>query len=78
NVKAIIEDCGYSSVHDELAYQLYDMFSLPEFPLMQVTSLVTKVRDGYFFGEGSAVDQLKKNQRPRLFIHGDADTFFPF
>ncbi|WP_431189473.1 hypothetical protein, partial [Escherichia coli] len=27
NVKAIIEDCGYSSVHDELAYQLDDMSS---------------------------------------------------
>ena len=78
NVKAIIEDCGYSSVHDELAYQLDDMFSLPAFPLMQVTSLVTKVRAGYFFGEASAVDQLKKNQRPMLFIHGDADTFVPF
>ena len=45
---------------------------------MQVTSLVTKVRAGYFFGEASAVDQLKKNQRPMLFIHGDADTFVPF
>ena len=78
NVKAIIEDCGYSSVHDELAYQLDDMFSLPAFPLMQVTSLVTKVRADYFFGEASAVDQLKKNQRPMLFIHGDADTFVPF
>ena len=78
NVKAIIEDCGYSSVHDELAYQLDDMFSLPAFPLMQVTSLVTKVRAGYFFGEANAVEQLKKNQRPMLFIHGDEDTFVPF
>ena len=59
-MKAIIEDCGYSSVHDELAYQLDDMFSLPAFPLMQVTSLVTKVRAGYFFGEANAVEQLKK------------------
>ena len=24
------------------------------------------------------MDQLKKNQRPMLFIHGDADTFVPF
>lgn len=69
---------GYSSVHDELAYQLDDMFSLPAFPLMQVTSLVTKVRAGYFFGEANAVEQLKKNQRPMLFIHGDEDTFVPF
>lgn len=78
NVKAIIEDCGYSSVNEELAYQLKDMFNLPSFPLMQVTSLMTKIRAGYFFGEASAVNQLEKNKRPMLFIHGDADTFVPY
>ncbi|MBF8807971.1 MAG: alpha/beta hydrolase [Enterococcus lacertideformus] len=78
NVKAIIEDCGYSSVNEELAYQLKDMFRLPSFPLMQVTSFITKVRAGYFFGEASAVKQLEKNNRPMLFIHGDADTFVPY
>ncbi|RCA10494.1 alpha/beta hydrolase [Enterococcus durans] len=78
NVKAIIEDCGYSSVSDELSYQLDDMFHLPAFPLIPVTSLMTKVRAGYFFGEASAVDQLEKNKRPMLFIHGDADTFVPY
>ncbi len=51
NVKAIIEDCGYSSVDEELAYQLKDMFNLPSFPLIQVTSLITKIRAGYFFGK---------------------------
>ena len=78
NVKAIIEDCGYSSVDEELAYQLKDMFNLPSFPLIQVTSLITKIRAGYFFGEASAVDQLTKNTKPMLFIHGDADTFVPY
>ncbi|WP_165006746.1 MULTISPECIES: alpha/beta hydrolase [unclassified Enterococcus] len=78
NVKAIIEDCGYSSVNDELTYQLDDMFNLPPFPLMQVTSFITKIRAGYFFGEASSVEQLKKNTRPMLFIHGDADKFVPF
>ena len=78
NVKAIIEDCGYSSVNEELAYQLKDMFRLPSFPLIQVTSLITKIRAGYFFGEASAVKQLEKNKRPMLFIHGDTDTFVPY
>lgn len=78
NVKAIIEDCGYSSVDEELAYQLKDMFNLPSFPLIQVTSLITKIRAGYFLGEASAVDQLTKNTKPMLFIHGDADTFVPY
>ncbi|MBO0431411.1 alpha/beta hydrolase [Enterococcus sp. DIV0660C] len=78
NVKAIIEDCGYSSVNEELSYQLADMFNLPAFPLMPATSLMTKVRAGYSFNEASAVKQLKKNETPMLFIHGDEDTFVPF
>lgn len=78
NVKAIIEDCGYSSVNEELAYQLNELFSLPPFPLIQVTSLMTKIRAGYFFGEADAIKQLEKNQLPMLFIHGDADTFVPY
>lgn len=78
NVKAIVEDCGYSTVNEELAYQLKEMFNLPSFPLVPITSLITKIRAGYFFGEASSVAQLKKNKVPMLFIHGDADKFVPF
>ncbi|MBO1299272.1 MULTISPECIES: alpha/beta hydrolase [unclassified Enterococcus] len=78
NVKAIIEDCGYSSVNEELSYQLNELFGLPPFPLIQVTSLMTKIRAGYFFGEADSIKQLEKNKLPMLFIHGDADTFVPY
>ena len=54
------------------------MFNLPSFPLIPVTSLVTKVRAGYFFGEADAIKQLNKNHRPMLFIHGDKDDFVPY
>lgn len=78
NVKAFVEDCGYSSAKDELSYQLKDMFNLPAFPLIPVTSLITKIRAGYFFGEADAVMQLHNNTKPMLFIHGDKDAFVPF
>lgn len=78
NVKAIVEDCGYTSAKDELGYQLKEMFNLPKFPLIYVTSGITKIRAGYFFGEASAVKQLKKNKTPMLFIHGKTDDFVPF
>lgn len=77
NVKVIVEDCGYSSLNGELAYQLKDMYNLPEFPLIPVTSLVTKVRSGYWFGEADTVEQVKKNKVPMLFIHGAEDKFVP-
>ena len=53
------------------------MYDLPEFPLIPVTSLVTKVRSDYWFGEADTVEQIKKNKVPMLFIHGAEDKFVP-
>lgn len=76
-VKAIVEDCGFSSVEEEITHQLKEMYSLPKFPLLQITSLITKVRAGYWFEEASSLEQIRKNQTPILFIHGDVDDFVP-
>lgn len=78
NVKAIISDCAYTSVKDQLEYQLKRMYHLPSFPILQSTSLLTKIKAGYFFGEASALDQVKKSKTPILFIHGDEDSFVPY
>jgi fermentation-respiration switch protein FrsA (DUF1100 family) len=78
NVKAIVEDCGYTSAWDEFAYQLKGIFKLPPFPIMHFSSLVTRLRAGYRLGEASAVDQVAKSTTPTLFIHGTQDTFVPF
>jgi hypothetical protein len=77
NVKAIVEDCGYTSVMDELTFQLKRMYHLPAFPIVDTTSILTKIRAGYSFGEASALEQVKKSKTPTLFIHGDSDTFVP-
>ncbi|WMT38883.1 alpha/beta hydrolase [Paenibacillus sp. D2_2] len=77
NVKAVVEDCGYTSVKDELSFQLKRMYHLPTFPILHATSLLTKLRAGYFFGEASALKQVRKSHTPTLFIHGDNDTFVP-
>ena len=78
NVKSIVADCGYTSVWDEFAYQLDDLFSLPEFPILNVSSIVAKIRAGYFLGEASSIDQVKKSKTPILYIHGDQDDFVPY
>ncbi len=77
NVKAIIEDCGYTSAWDEFSYQLKELFGLPAFPMMHTASLIGKIRAGYWLGEASAIDQVKNSKTPMLFIHGDSDTFVP-
>lgn len=78
NVKAIIEDCGYTSVWDQFSYQLNELFGLPAFPMMHSASLVTRLRAGYRLGEASVIEQVKKSKTPTLFIHGDEDDFVPY
>lgn len=77
NVKVIVEDCGYTSVWDEFAYQMKSLFKIPAFPVLYACSFITKLRSGYSFKEASALEQLKKCTTPILFIHGDNDTFVP-
>ena len=79
-VKAFIEDCGYSSVKEEIEYQAGNLFNLKPFeriPLVKAVSGINKVKNGFFLGQASSVKQLKKNTRPFLFIHGGKDHFVP-
>ena len=78
NVKVIIEDCGYTSAKEQLAYNLKTMFKLPSFPILNFCSLITKIKDNYFISEASAIKQLQKAKVPIVFIHGDKDKFVPF
>lgn len=77
NVVAVIEDSSYTSVWEEFSYELSHLFHLPEFPILPVTSLLTKHRAGYEFKEADVIKQVRKSKTPTLFIHGDSDTFVP-
>lgn len=77
NVVGFIEDCGYSSIWDQLAYQLKEEYGLPSWPLINIASWLCEKKYGWNFKEGDAIAQLKKCQKPMLFIHGDADDFVP-
>lgn len=73
-----VEDCGFTSVWDEFSVRLLHDFSLSEFPLLPLASLVCKISNGWNFTEASPLEQLKKSPYPMLFIHGTADTYVPF
>ncbi|MFC6206600.1 alpha/beta hydrolase [Levilactobacillus tongjiangensis] len=76
-VKEIIADCGYSSIEAELTYLLKRQFHLPKYPIEPLVSTISKRRLGYYLGDVTATDQLKKNKRPILFIHGEKDVYVP-
>jgi len=76
-VKAYIEDCGYTSIYDEIKYQAMSMYHIPEYPLVPVVSGINYLNNGYTFKQASALKQVAKNHKPMLFIHGTSDTFVP-
>lgn|GEM_PF-89997 len=76
-VKAIVEDCGYSSVYDEFSYLFKSRFFISGFPFIAATSMLTQLKAGFSFYEASALKQLAKNKTPALFIHGLEDTVVP-
>ncbi len=77
-VVAFVEDCGYDSAWNIFASELRLRFHLPPFPILYLSSLLSKLRAGYTFGEASSVKQIRKCQKPFLFIHGTADGFVPY
>jgi hypothetical protein len=76
-IRAFVEDCGYSSVWDQLSHNLNDTYHLPPFPVLTSASIVCKNRYGWSFKEASSVNQLAKSEKPMLFIHGEKDDFVP-
>lgn len=77
-VKFIIEDCGYTSIWDELKYQLNNLFHLPSFPFLYICELYAKIFIGIDFKSISPIKALSKTTIPILFIHGNNDTFVPY
>ena len=75
NVKAIIDDCGYTSVWDEFTDEARYLFNISQFPILYTASAISKLRAGYSFQEASALEQVKKTNIPIFFIHGSEDNF---
>lgn len=77
-VKGFIEDCGYTSVAEEIAHAVkqYLSISKPAKVIRDARERCLK-RFGWDLNDASSVDQLAKCDRPMLFIHGDADKLVP-
>ena len=76
-IKCYIEDSGYTSAWDEFKFQLSEMFGLPSFPLLNISSVLTKIKFGWFISEASPETYVTKCDKPMFFIHSDNDTFVP-
>ena len=75
NVRAVVEDCGYTSVPDIFGDVMRNFAHVPEFPLLYTSSAAAKLFAGYFFGEVTPLDCVKRAIVPIMFIHGSGDGF---
>lgn len=73
NVKAVIEDCGYTSARDYLTWKLKQRFHLPAFPIIPIANEAFKLTAGYYMNDASALEGVKNSRIPILFIHGTED-----
>ena len=76
-VVAVVEDSGYTSAYDLIAYHLEHSFGLPPFPLLSIMDWRCEKSAGFRLADTSPFDAVAKQQLPILFIHGTADTLVP-
>lgn len=79
SVKCIVEDCGYSSMKEELDHVLKKDYKLA------YTGIVLKLIEnrmqeefGFTYEDVNIKKFLESNSIPILFIHGKADEFVPY
>ena len=77
NVKAAVEDCGYTSVWDMFHNKVVETMKLSEFMFLDSFNRANIKRALLDFKEASCIEQLKKSKTPTLFIHGANDDFIP-
>lgn len=78
NLYAVVEDCGYTSAYEMFTAQLYKIFGLPEFPIMNCVDIVSKFKIGVAISDAAPIKTISQIKVPVMFIHGDADKLVPF
>ena len=78
NVKAVVEDCGYTNAYTMFSLQLKKLYGLPAFPIMDFVNVLCKIKAGYYLSDANPLAVIDKNRIPMLFIHGGKDELAPF
>ena len=76
-IKFCIADCGYSDIMTLFKYHLAKDYKIKRLPLVEITSIITKLRAGWSFKDVSPIECISKVDIPVLFTHGEEDDFVP-
>ena len=77
NVRAIVADCGYTSVWNIFTSELKNRSGLPPFPILYMADIMGRIKAGYSIKNASVLNEVKKSQVPTIFIHTTSDDFVP-
>lgn len=77
-----IDDCGFTHLTDELMFMLTRKYHLSKFPFVYFSSLITKLRFGFFFRDFSPINNMIESggyeNIPMMFVHGKIDDVVPY
>lgn len=76
-IKFCIADCGYSDIITLFKYRLVKDYRIKRLPIIEITSMITKLRSGWSFKEISPIRAISMVDTPILFTHGESDDFIP-
>ncbi|MDD2231385.1 MAG: alpha/beta hydrolase [Sphaerochaetaceae bacterium] len=78
NLAFTVEDCGYSSLEDEIVYVGTKKYHVPKWPVREWVIAMMKKRMGYDVNDVRPMDAVARSENvPMLFVHGDNDHFVP-
>lgn len=77
NVKAVVEDCGFTTAEALFIHKL-DSLGVPPKNLIKAVNAVNKRRLGFDFMKLNPVESVKNTNLPIMFIHGDMDGLVPY
>lgn len=72
-----VADCPFSDLNAELRHLLKTDYHLPQWPILPVTGLFLRLRDGYRISQVSPLLGVANINHPVLFIHSKNDPFIP-
>lgn len=76
-IKFCISDCGYSDIATLFKYHLAKDYKIRRLPLVEITSIITRMKNGWGFKDVSPIQSISEVDTPILFTHGGSDDFVP-
>ncbi len=77
-VKAAVEDCGFTSCWEQYAHVIKTYTKLPPFPLLYAVNAASMLHGKADIRKNVPIDAVRRSVTPTVFLHGTADDFVPF